>query len=721
MPFQTSTRPGFAEKLRIPLLVVLAGAFLVPLVAHIHIGLFNRYLADDYCVANEVRSKGVRGAVSFWYLNWHGSVLFDLFASLGGLLPPRLVRFWPAFALTTLTGLLSWAVWQSRPAWRRWDRILVSVVLAEMTLAVLLDGPPEMTPQAVYWLDGALRYLAPQLFLVAYIGVVFHAQGLARARRRQWAWCGVAGVLAMSAGLFSETHMAAQITGLVLASLACACFVPAARRMTVIVLLIAGVGGSMLALLVTVVAPGTMVRQGLFPDPPGMLDTGLWTLGYTRDYLVEVAGRTPWNLVLTTVVPALLAWLVGDLGNARDREQSTRPPGQPWLLVIPFITVVALAATFAPTAWAASSFPPVRSLLVSQVVLFGGLATWSYLLGHSTRAHMRPQHVYRLRPPLVVALLLVTIWPLGIGWRTFALRAEANAYARTWESFDQQLREARTQGINAVRVPAPENFAGLEVVGPDTAHWVNGCVSAFYGVSVTGYPPPPLPNAVDLQVMDAVGVDVGGIAIITDSWVRQTYAEPGGTLSVTVRWLPRMRTEVPHRVFIDLNDSTGRSIAQHTTAIAEGAYNTTVWAPGRPFLATYTIGIPKQAEPTGNARLILGLYDESTLQRLPWEARGGARAHGLADVRIATSGCGRGGYSTDNRVAASRRMDANIENAVTRRFVDDALVGPLQIEARVYESVVSLCDDDTSGDERERAVEMARQVDGVVDVVDLMR
>ena len=77
--------------------------------------------------------------------------------------------------------------------------------------------------------------------------------------------------------------------------------------------------------------------------------------------------------------------------------------------------------------------------------------------------------------------------------------------------------------------------------------------------------------------------------------------------------------------------------------------------------------------------------------------------------------------STDNRVAASRRMDANIENAVTRRFVDDALVGPLQIEARVYESVVSLCDDDTSGDERERAVEMARQVDGVVDVVDLMR
>ncbi len=711
-------RPSFLENLRTPLLVILAGAFLVPLLAHADIGRFNRYLADDYCVANVVRAEGVRGAVEYWYLNWHGSILFDLFASLGGLLPASMVRFWPVLALSSWALLLVWTLWQLPLATRRWDRVLVSVVLAELTLAVLLDGPPHMVPQSVYWLDGALRYMAPQLFLVAYVGVVACRLRKATGRQLSPAACGLAGVLALSAGLFSETHMAAQTTGLMLGTLACALLSPEPRRARVMPLLYAGLGGTLLAVVITVVAPGTMVRQGLFPDPPDVVTTGLLTLGYTRDYLADVAVRAPWSLVLTALTPALLAWLLGRSERTRDRSRVPSATRGPWLIAIPCMTAVVLAATFAPTAWAASSFPPVRSLLVSQTVLFGGLATWSYLVGQCTHVYIRDEHVVRLRLPLVGALLLTIIWPLHTATRIHAWRAEADAYARTWEIFDLKLRQANAQGLSAARLPAPENFANLETVGSDAGFWVNGCVSAFYGLSVTGFPPPSLPSAADLNRMNSVEVDVEGIATITDYRVHQVYAEPGEMLSVTVQWLPRNITEIPHGVFMALNGPNGQSISQSTTTLTANGYDTTVWAPGRSFLGTYAVEIPRSAESTRDARLVVGLYNPSTLQQLPLMTRGVSAPDRLATVTISDSGCG---PRADDRDAAHRRADAELWTAVTGQFDIDPVVGPLHIEVGVYDSVVSLCDDDTSGAERERAVEIVRLFGNVTDVVDRMK
>ena len=101
-----------------PLLGLLACAFLIPLIVHGHIGLSNRYMADDYCLAVVAR-RGIPEALSYWYASWSGSVFYTLLVSLAGLLPPQMVRFWPAVALTTWAGLLTWTIWQLRPATRR--------------------------------------------------------------------------------------------------------------------------------------------------------------------------------------------------------------------------------------------------------------------------------------------------------------------------------------------------------------------------------------------------------------------------------------------------------------------------------------------------------------------------------------------------------------------------------------------------------------------------
>ena len=281
-PLPRPTERAFAR-----LFGLLACVFLLPLIARGYIGLFSYYLADDYCIANEAR-RGIWAAQSYWYMNWEGTVSSNLLATLAGPEHLSVVRVWPVATLIIWTVLLTWTVWQVRLfAGCRW-RLLTSVVLAAMTLVLTLDGRPQMAPQVLYWLDGSTKYLAPQLFLVGYVGFVVYC--CRRTRRPEWRWVAYigAGVLAAIAGLFAEVHMAAQVTGLVVAALACVLLARQDLRRRLMPLMGAGVGGSLFAFLIIFLAPGMQVRQGVHPEPPDLLTLSVGTVGYTLDFFWSI-------------------------------------------------------------------------------------------------------------------------------------------------------------------------------------------------------------------------------------------------------------------------------------------------------------------------------------------------------------------------------------------------------------------------------------------------
>ena len=99
-----------------------------------------------------------------------------------------------------------------------------------------------------------------------------------------------------------------------------------------------------------------------------------------------------------------------------------------------------------------------------------------------------------------------------------------------------------------MHLPAQGKVAGLDVVGLDRAFWVNGCVSEYYGVSVTGFPPPPIPTEAERRDLTPVDVDIGGVASITGYALHQTYATGGEPFDLTVEWRPQASTEMPHAV-----------------------------------------------------------------------------------------------------------------------------------------------------------------------------
>jgi hypothetical protein len=137
----------------------------------------------------------------------------------------------------------------------------------------------------------------------------------------------------------------------------------------------------------------------------------------------------------------------------------------------------------------------------------------------------------------------------------------------------------------------------------------------LFGLLVPTYAFPRSPTAAELQQMTPLDANLGDTARVLGYRLSAATVRGGETLAVEVVWQPLSRTDIPYFVFIHLLTPTG-SIAQQDTYPGGSRYATTFWDVGRDFVDTYRLTVPADA-PTGPARLVLGLYNRETMQRLP--------------------------------------------------------------------------------------------------------
>jgi hypothetical protein len=93
-------------------------------------------------------------------------------------------------------------------------------------------------------------------------------------------------------------------------------------------------------------------------------------------------------------------------------------------------------------------------------------------------------------------------------------------------------------------------------------------------------------------------------------------ARPGGGLPVTLYWQAVSEIDVNFTVFIHLINASGRVVVQEDLQPQAGAAPTTTWLPGEILEDPHMLALPPDLDP-GDYRLIAGLYDASTGQRLP--------------------------------------------------------------------------------------------------------
>ena len=142
-------------------------------------------------------------------------------------------------------------------------------------------------------------------------------------------------------------------------------------------------------------------------------------------------------------------------------------------------------------------------------------------------------------------------------------------------------------------------------------------VYALFGLLLPAYGPPRRPLPLELDRATPLEADLGGVVRLLGYHLPSEAAHAGSTYRVTVYWLPQATTPTPYTVFVHLYVPGVGTVAQRDLYPGGGAYPTTVWAPGRPFVDTFYLHLPAGAPSAANAQVLIGLYDEATGQRLP--------------------------------------------------------------------------------------------------------
>jgi hypothetical protein len=471
-------------------LVVIIGfaVFGLALLGYTYIGTFSRYYADDYCISGSVVANGIWKAQIASYTGWSDRYAATFFASLSDVFGPSAVRIWPGLIMALLLLSLTWVLVETirllRLEFPNWAMLPVAAAVLFFTVL----GSPQRY-QTIYWRMGLFTYTLPLVFLTCLIGLIFHlVRKPIKSRRGVWAWMAVCAGLAFLAGGFSETNLTLQVGLLGLAVLGVWFLAKDGTKSKWLSYLLASLIGSLLALLVMLIAPGNAVRQASMPAPPGAVKLATLSLQYAWDFIRYTIKGLPLPTFVVFLYVSLLAWtLLAWFAVERACSVSiTR------LLVAAVVTPVLgyflIVCTTVPNVYAESAYPEARALMVPYFVLVCTVAMIGCLIGWIVM-RLIPWRGPIVRWGAILALLLLSIYPMRAARQIFLEVPVYRERAATWDARSFQIRLMQRQGHMNIVVPGMDSAYGLMDMNENPATWVNVCAAQYYGVdTITATP-----------------------------------------------------------------------------------------------------------------------------------------------------------------------------------------------------------------------------------------
>ncbi|MBI1880562.1 MAG: hypothetical protein HYR94_20485, partial [Chloroflexi bacterium] len=116
---------------------------------------------------------------------------------------------------------------------------------------------------------------------------------------------------------------------------------------------------------------------------------------------------------------------------------------------------------------------------------------------------------------------------------------------------------------------------------------------------------------------------LGGMIRLIGSQLDQTEVVVGDWLRFSLVWQAEQPVETDLTVFTQLIGPDGRVWGQWDNQPKGGWYSTSLWSPNQPVADDYIFQIAAETPP-GSYRLIAGMYDSATLERLPVQTTSGA-------------------------------------------------------------------------------------------------
>lgn len=473
------------------LAAVSAITLFIALLAFAILGLFIRYMGDDWCTAVTIDKVGLLEAQRRWYFGWTGRFSFSLAIGVAHLLGPGVAPFLPALMLALWLLAASWTAHQLALAIRWPHPFLASLLAAEFVVFAALNTTHNIV-QSFYWQTGVLTYVAPLMLLTVYVGLVVYM-----ARRRR-GWRTAAPLLALSfvvtfvAGGFSETYSCMQTGGLLLAAVACRTDAAAPFGRAALPPVVSGLAGSALALLVVALAAGNEVRQGFFPPPPSLISFTKIALYYATGHIAYTVYLSPCTTLLMLAAPAVSGFSLHAKapggGEFLDLRRACR-----LLILLPVVGYILILFCYAPAAYATSTYLPGRARIIPQFVFVCVTVSFAYLAGAALANYLsargRNSSAFLTAGMVVIAVLLI-LSPVSAAWRVLTLVKGARESAYHFDQMDREVRAAKERGVMDQTVAAIDDvetrFGASKTelhIERDPESWKNKCVARFYGIN----------------------------------------------------------------------------------------------------------------------------------------------------------------------------------------------------------------------------------------------
>lgn len=458
----------------------LIAAFALPIFVYAYLGVFSRFITDDYCAATKVQDQGVLNAVVNDYNNWYGRVSASFANNLAAQAGPYRMPFTPVLVLGVWLAGLLWAMHEILtfvPSSR-----FAAILLACLLLFATLAGSPQIY-QSLYWLSGVYTYTTSVMLLPYILALILFGRRSRASGVRRAAIAAMIFTLAFAAGAFSEPYAAAQ--GLAFAGALIAVLgVTRSAKHPASLLVGAALVGSVVAVIVLLASPGNAIRQASFQRAPSLVSSAPDALTHAAAFMVaSVASFSPGGALAALFFPALVAfWHVpAQLLEAIPRRR-LRIAAMASILA----GLVLIAAFMFPAMYATSLPPPSRAYTIPQFILVCSFAAAGWLIGMYARKTIRhPSPAARIAVS-AFAVLLLGIGPVLTTVQALTLTAPLSTFAAEFDQREQFIHAAKTEGeTRLVVAPFTVDIAervGLETIGDDPAFWVNDCAAQYYGL-----------------------------------------------------------------------------------------------------------------------------------------------------------------------------------------------------------------------------------------------
>lgn len=460
-------------------LAVMLGGLLL----FIHLSLYNRYWADDWCYNADLRNKGFLETLNGYFYDTtytpsrYSVTIFAGLLQIFGVagvqwMTPLTLIFWFAGLLWTLwnivrlTGLAA-PLSQGQP---------VSVVLAFFS-ALIVYFSIYLTPhlyQSLYWRTGLLTYTTP-LVLMAWVFALITRQGLlSQASRSETA---LAGFLALLAGGCSEAGTTVLVAALGLYVLLAFLFRKQSWAQKTLGIAIVSLVFAVVAMGLLVFSPTTRIRSQRYGNPTPLADLPRLIFNYTYAYFVLAVKGYAQPLI------ALLTALVG-----LTFPFSAGRPFRYYLLLggaAAVVTLLLVAASLTPSIYVEKGLPAPRTMIIPSFISVLGFALGGWAVGSGLREVFKPQWIQTGAAILFLIALAFPAYTLARAYRWETVYATRT---QLWDLRAAQIQNALAAEEKRVTVQAIDGLpvGGIRDFDPPEkkGYWITMCAEEYYAIKL---------------------------------------------------------------------------------------------------------------------------------------------------------------------------------------------------------------------------------------------